>query len=36
MIRFLKLFETYIVGALVGMMVLVILISTLELGWIII
>ena len=36
MIRFLNKFETYIVGALVGMMALVILISTLELGWIII
>ena len=36
MIQFLNKFETYIVGALVGMMALVILISTLELGWIII
>jgi len=36
MIRFLSMFEKYIVGALVVMMALVILISTVELGWIIV
>ena len=36
MIEYIKKFERYIVVALIAMMVLVILISTVELGWIII